>query len=281
MVSSHRRKVRRYLLGATQKATRIWWIGQVTVRVMDVCKVTSTRPVREKAYHEAEKSRLTKRRKRGLRMNRSDRGNADRNIIRQPIPKPISSRKVNHSGRKFIWAEIASNSLRRDMERYNKFPRGRLTNPFVERARLSAKMHCVAKWTRLHTQALRCGFPPLKSLIFHDSFYEHLMYGSSRGSTVHTWEYILAGLPQKVKSSAPSKVSIEVPGRFNRGKRVTINREDFVPKKQVCRACGYFGPGPHSWGKCRSGTEPKSNGGGRQNREDGHWTKSRSFKDLF
>jgi len=114
MASSIRRKVRRYLLGATPKATRVWWIGQVTVRVMSPCKKEGTRTVREKAHYGAEKSCQTRRRKRGLRKGKvRSRGVQPRRSLppRQPLTKPLSSRAVNHAGRKFIWAQKARAKL--------------------------------------------------------------------------------------------------------------------------------------------------------------------------
>jgi hypothetical protein len=231
------------------------------VRVMVVSRRNTTRPVREKAHHGAEKSCLTRRRKRGLRTSR-DRGNADP-TVRQPLAKVQSSRKVNHMGRKFIWAEKAANSLRVDMERYNKFPRGPLDErSTVRAARLVCKKHCEAKWQRLHSRALLCGFPPLKSLIFHDSFRDHLLFGSSRRSAIGDWEDILSGLPRRVEP-----VPLLIIGPLDRCggiNRHTIAQDQFVPRRRVCRTCGYLGPGQHAWNSCRTGDKPKANGGRRQ-----------------
>jgi hypothetical protein len=214
---------------------------------MSVSRCKTTRTFHEKAHHGAEKSCLTKRRLRGLRKNR-DRGNAEP-MDRQPKSKKDMSRKVNHSGRKFIWAEKAGTSLRKDMERLNKFPRGilPLLSP-VRIERMKCKKHCEAKWQRLHSQALLCGFPPLKSLIFHDSFYEHLLYSSSRMPTAGTWDEILSGLPRPRSPVSLVTVSSVINHRVNTR---TVIRDSFVPRRRVCRTCGHIGSGQHAWNSCR------------------------------
>jgi hypothetical protein len=250
MVSSIRRRERRYLLGATQKATGVRWIGRVTVRVMDVSRVKTSRPVREKAYHGAEKSRLTRRRKRGLRRGRVDR------VSLIPEPPATSSnsrhaRKVNHSGRKFLWAMRASNGLRKDCERLNKFPRGPLPeNSTRQRARLQCKLHCRAKWTRLHLQAEAAGIPPVAA--FHASFWKYLLVETSRGDPVAGWDMLLAGLPRgrsparSVSFRSRTPVMSPVRRRLDRAGRVVTTFEN-----RACRMCGYFGSGPHAWNSCR------------------------------
>jgi len=180
MASSLRRKVRRYLLGATQKATRLRWIGQFTVRVMSVSQVTSTRSVREKSLHGAEKSRLTRRRKRGLRKGKvRSRVRQTRRSLphRQPIPKAPSLRVVNHRRRTERWLVKASESFRKDLEVYVRISRkagppplwgGRPAIP----GKRSVKLHCMAKWQRLHMRASALGFPP--KLAFDSSFFRYL-----------------------------------------------------------------------------------------------------------
>lgn len=253
MVSSCRRKVRRYLLGATQKATRMWWIGQITVRVMYVERLPSSRTVREKAHHGAEKSRLTRRRKRGLRKNR-DRGNADP-VHRQPIPKSQSSRKVNHIGRKHIWALKAVSRLRKDCERLNKFPRGPLPlGSDRQRLRLKCKMFCLAKYQRYRDRAVASGVPLVTC--FHSSFWDFLLTETNRcppncNHCKNSWDLLLAVLPRR-GGSPPGVLKSEIPVlaptviRRGRGGKEVVRQAN-----RACRMCGYVGPGPHAWNSCR------------------------------
>lgn len=152
----------------------------------------------------AEKSRRPRRRKRGLRKGKSrSRGRHPRRSSpdRQALHKTPSDRKVNHSGRKFIWAVMASNKLRKVCEKYNKFPRGLGSfpdppiNPSVLRARRSLKQHCMAVWTRLHRRATIAGLHP--TVAFHESFWRYLMVETTRGNrgAVEDLFFLAAGLP--------------------------------------------------------------------------------------
>lgn len=272
MASSHRRKVRRYLLGATQKATRLWWIGQVTVRVMDVSRRKSTRPVREKAQHGAEKSfPYTGKKVDGLR-----------NPVPANQPKAQSSRKVNHIGRKFIWAVVASNSLRKDCKKLAKVIH---TSTLGDqgRRRKSLLTHCRAKWQRLHLRAELLGIP--YQAAFHRTFTSYLDIETSLGNTRETWEDILDGLPRPVD---PSREDITHEYGKARGGRIVTRRSspdgNILPVRRACRACGYFGLGPHAWNACRTGSSPKRDGGRRQSRgsrtSSGSGSRSR-FASLF
>jgi hypothetical protein len=237
----------------------------MTVRVMDVSVCKSTRPLREKARFVAEKSPIHSRKVEG-------------STAKPPTnTKAQSSRVVNHSGRKFIWALKASSSLRADCKKLNKFPRGEVTNPILQRTRLSMKKYCLAKWQRLHKQATDAGIPPVAA--FHDNFWKYLMVETSRGNTEHGWGLILAGLPQPCVSGS---VTVLLPSRRGqREKRVTLSREDFVPKKRVCRTCGYLGSGPHLWNECRPSSRPKSNGSRRQSGGRNAGSSGRSIANLF
>lgn len=263
MVSSHRRKVRRYLLGATQKATRLWWIGEVTVRVMDAERVICSRPLRVKAQHGAERSRRTRRRKRGLRKCRIDRVSQ---ISEQPATSSKSqhARKVNHSGRKFIWARRAANDLRKDCERLNKFPRGPLPEFSArQRVRLQCKKHCLAKWTRLHNQAEASGIPPVAA--FHDSFWKFLLVETSRAPVSHGWDMILAGLP-RARTPSPEPFRSQEPSMAPpRTRPRRVGRFVVASQNRACRMCGYVGPGPHAWNSCRT-EERRTTGGPRRGR---------------
>lgn len=146
----------------------------------------------------AEKSCSIKRRKRGLRKGKSrSRGRHPRRTSSIPanVSKSPSSRKINHSGRKFIWAVKAKNNLAKDCERLNKFPRGQLPDGHPARAaRLKVKRHCLAKWTRLHRQAEAAGIPPVAA--FHSSFWKFLLVETSRGNQAADWDMLLTGLPR-------------------------------------------------------------------------------------
>jgi len=257
MVSSARRKVRRYLLGATQKATRIWWIGQVSVREMSVSRLPTSRTVREKADHGAEKSRQTRRRRRGLRIGRVDRGMREPWNFRQPPTKSQSVRKVNHMDRKIMWASLASRKLRKDCEKYNKFPRGPIENPVLSRARLASKLHCEAKWHRLHSHALECGLSYIES--FYSTFREFLLTETSR-VPADVVSYSVNPSSGSVIPYPIDKGGPEDPARFIGAPRpATIKRRGrggvMVERtlKRACRACGYVGSGPHDFGSCRRG----------------------------
>jgi len=271
MPSSRRRKVRRHLLGASKKAIGLWWIGRVTVRVMYPSRgKKSTRCVREKAQYGAEKSSLTKESPRGLREA----------SVKARLPatedKSLSSRVVNHSGRKFIWARKAANDLAKDCKRYNKFPLGILTNPILQERRRSAKRHCEAKWLRLHLQAERMGLHPTVS--FHTSFQRFLMIETSRGRTADNWGDIL----HSIKPDEPPLRDVII-GNSDLGERGDVTRRviataDVMPKKRVCRSCGYFGSGPHEFNSCRSsGSKPNITGARRQSEK----RSPNRFGDLF
>jgi len=125
MGSSGRRKLRRLQLGACKKLTVTWWIGGWTVGV---------HLSRAKAGKRAEKSNLSPRKtRRGQRAGASRLGrflrdtHVDREAakllvsavryaaplspVRPPSEKTTSSRVVNHSGRKHLWAVKAGNRL--------------------------------------------------------------------------------------------------------------------------------------------------------------------------
>jgi len=213
-----RRKARRYRFGAYLRESgsrlrekvsvvEIYWgcivkspVGPVVspmVRSYDPSKELRG-PSHVRARDGAEKSCRIRRRKRGLRRGkRRSRGRHPRRTAAPTanVSKPPSSRKINHIGRKFIWAVKASNQLRKDCEKYNKFPRGELdVNHPAYRARRNMKCYCLAKWTRLHKQAEVSGIPPVAA--FHDSFWKYLLVETSRGG-IGDWDMLLSGLPRK------------------------------------------------------------------------------------
>ena len=223
-----RRKARRYQFGAYLKGTgtrlrglvsvaEIPWchvrrtsgepVTLLTIRFVDRISLEARFPVR--ACDGAEKSCRTRRRKRGLRKGKDrSRGRHPRCISPGPanVSKSQSSRKVNHIGRKFIWAVKASNRLRKDCEKLNKFPRGELgaSHP-AYRARRNMKCYCLAKWTRLHKQAEVSGIPPVAA--FHTSFWKYLLVETSRGNKAADWDMLLTGLPRREPSRTPVESS--------------------------------------------------------------------------
>jgi hypothetical protein len=285
-----RREARRYQFGAYLKGTGNRFRGIVSVwdiripvlrdgfRGWEVC-VGPTLHNRSIQYHEraiegAEKSCPTRRRKRGLRKGKSrSRVRHTRQILTQPATdsKAQSSRKVNHIGRKFIWAVKASNNLRKDCEKLNKFPRGQL--PALHPAyapRLKMKKFCLAKWTRLHIQAEASGIHPTAS--FHKSFWDYLMIETSRGDPIDGLDLIVGGLrllkeeSDREKAIASGSVYRTPPAiRRGRGGRVLPAKN----KIRVCRRCGYGGPmDSHPWNDCGVvlGAPTKKNRGGPSRR---------------
>jgi len=253
MGSSHRRKLRRYLLGATQKATRVWWIGQVTVRVMDVSRWYTTRPVREKAHYGAERSSLIKKSNGGLRGTGS--------VPRQTVDKSQSSRLINHMGRKHIWAQKALKALRVSAERVNKkFPTH--FDEMSDRQLLRDKMrrHVFVKWLRHRQYAKRCGIPLVSC--FHSSFRKFLAIETSWGSKYDddSWDSLLAVLPRREPEATVARYSTPVmsPVVTKRGRG---GMEYAHQTKRACRMCGYFGSGPHAWESCKLDRSGSYSGG--------------------
>ena len=177
----------------------------------------------------AEKScRRSRRRKRGLRKGkRRSRGCQPRRSASLPatVPKALHSRKINHSGRKYLWSVKASNRLRVDCEKLNKFPRGELPDghPAAE-PRYRMKQHCLAKWTRLHKQATKAGIPPVAA--FHSDFWKYLMVETSRGNKSAGWDMLLAGLPGDHSSGS---------GLRNDGAGLKAIRDGKAPVKKTTR----------------------------------------------
>jgi len=155
----------------------------------------------------AEKSCRTRRRKRGLRKGkRRSRVRHTRRSVpdRQPLPKAPNARKVNHIGRKYIWAQRSSSALAKECEKFNKFPRGPLPEGHpARRPRQSMKQHLSVKWLRLKDRATACGIPP--TVAFHESFWKFLMMETSRGNLVAQRDLrdLLAGLPGNPDNDVP------------------------------------------------------------------------------
>lgn len=103
MGASLRRRALRYQLGASRKAIGIRWMNGWTVGV----HLSKT-----KADDGAERSCLTRRRRRGQRVGKTrSRGGKPRSNVpsRPPESKLSCPRRCNHSGRKFLWYERTAN----------------------------------------------------------------------------------------------------------------------------------------------------------------------------
>lgn len=120
MPASLTRKERRLCIGANRKLCTIRWIGKTTVGVV-LCSPWRTglfnQAYREKADDGAEKSypKMHKgKRRRGQRRGKArSRGDKPRsNEPRRPsTSKGEAARRINHSGRKFIWGERTRGKL--------------------------------------------------------------------------------------------------------------------------------------------------------------------------
>lgn len=267
-----RRKRRRYESGASKKGIWYQWRSSPTVRVGARVGNQRSRGLK-KVVHGAERScAVTARRKRGLRRGKSRSRGCQPRRTSPPATssKAQSPRVVNHSGRKFIWARVASNKLRADCEKLNKISSGNWpryegfpqTRTRREVARRNMKLHCLAKWTRLHKQATVSGIQPVAA--FHDSFWKYLLVETSRGDRVASTEgfaFILAGLDSS--GSVPDQVIVEKSGRRN--KPMLVGGSSLAStRKRACRRCGYVGSS-HDWDGCsvKLGAPSKAKRGGR------------------
>jgi len=270
-----RRKARRYQYGAYLKGIGTRFRGNVSVREIpfllvkvDEDHATECRlrfrdridyslVFHERASNGAEKSCRPRRRKRGLRRGkrRSRECHSRRSApSTATVSKPPSSRKVNHQGRKFLWAVKASNRLRVDCKKYSKFLRPgvklRMPAPWtpeggpatvltkIGRAEVRMKQHCLAKWTRLHKHAQSIGLHP--TVAFHSSFEKYLGVETDVGKAnaiADLFEIIGA---VDTSSDPPEYYLTLVPDRRKK------------PSVRVCRMCGYVGSEAHAFGSCKT-----------------------------
>lgn len=266
-----RRKARRYQYGAYAKRTgtrckgltsvaEVPFLGVrrdngeqvscVVIRLADVPSIQLRFPL--KASEGAEKSCYTKRRKRGLRKGkRRSRVCQTRRTASRPATssKSPSARKVNHVGRKFVWAAQARSNLAKDCEKLNKFPRGHLHSDHRAYApRVRMKQYCLVKWTRLHKQATAIGLPPV--VAFHSDFFEFLLKETSRGrkaalSALDELVFGLAPVDHTTHADENTIVSISPRNRPRRGRKQ-------LPPVRICRMCGYGGRDDHPWNSCKT-----------------------------
>jgi len=223
----------------------------------------------------AEKSRLPRRRKRDLRKGaRRSRGCQPRASVpsRQPLTKPQSSRRVNHVGRKFLWAVKASNRFRVIVRKYVRMPskpfyHGRLMRVTSAKALLRHSLE--RSWKSLHDRAVDLGIPDPAA--FHSSFERYISIEATDGPGFG-FECLLAGLPRKEDIENGHSLS-GVGNRPDIGQHSVdgvgnSNRTEPVP---FCKACKGLGATPGlgyprgcskccrthpEFGKIRSRTKP-------------------------
>jgi hypothetical protein len=153
------------------------------------------------ASERAERSRVTTRRKRGLRKGkRRSRVCQTRRIRNIPGPatssKPQSDRNVNHIGRKFLWAVKASNRYRKACKKYIS------TDPSLRRPGYRRSLE--VWWQHLADRARISGVP--HQAAFHGSWWDYMRIEvhwdeRARRSAAETLEEIAAVLPRREDAS--------------------------------------------------------------------------------
>jgi hypothetical protein len=260
-----RRKRRRYESGASRKGICYRWSEKLTLRVGARMGNQRTCHLAEKAVDGAEKSCHHRRRKRGLRRGKS------RSRGRQPppiLPPPATSSKspstwaVNHTGRKFIWAQIRRNILAKECKALEKFPVGKLdpASPAFEPKR-KLKKHLSVKWRKLHDRAQQLGIPPVAA--FFDTFWKFLQVNTKFGKS--DWEMLLAAVEpdHEVGQGYRNSHTWTPEGKRLSGRggtRTTMNknnraaghrkqtRASALPTPKPCEHCGEMTP--HHKPKC-------------------------------
>jgi hypothetical protein len=215
MVSSLSRKLRRLQLGATTTITAIRWIGAWTVEVHPCAFNGRTKKLYVKADNGAERSFP----------HQGKRGIGQREFLskdsRPKTSKLDSPRVVNHSGRKFIWARVASNKLSAACRKVDAIPR-KTGYPEERRRRLKKALAC--RWFRLSTYAKQIGIPPVVEFSTSYRKWHQIEFGAPSEAA---WDGLLAALPRKGVELPPENVS-------------EIRGENKLPKGHPdrCGACG-------------------------------------------
>lgn len=255
-----RRKLRRNGFCASKKGIRRGWRDQPTVRVG--CYVGNQRitQISTKATDGAEKSRRTRRGSRGLRKGkRRARGCHPRCSVpdRQPVTKAPGNYLVRHRRRTERWLISSSESLRKDVQTFIKMPAGLPV-------RRRCKLHCLAKWSRLHKRAGELGFPPSRSFnttLFRwidEEFPKEVMpvRVSQLLRVSNPFAFIdppISHWSQPVETMAFPILGTPNLIRQDRGGRGNVRPEQ---NNRACRMCGYVGPGPHAWNSCKTKKSP-------------------------
>jgi len=216
MGSSCRRKARRLQLGANPNAIAVRWMGQWTVQVQIVRRKSTRGPIPMKARVGAERSRLTRRRKRGLRKGRRrSRGYQPRRSVpdRQPLPKPPTLRSVKHRRRPERWIGDVSYRFSQACSKFVRV-RGAIRACRVDHGPTCTRVRCEAvrkmrrdlsvTWRCLHDRSAQLGLPT--SMAFSKSFERYLHREFSTEGRVFDWELLAGSEPFRWITSAVDDV---------------------------------------------------------------------------
>jgi len=143
----------------------------------------------------AEKSRHGRRRKRGLRKGkRRSRGCHPRRSvsIAANVSKDPNARRVNHAGRKFIWAAARASLLRKKCARYEKIFGGKPTFQGFFAAKRKMRTYLIDAWKGCHERAESMGLHPIVS--FSTSPEKFFEWDPHR-TGVQDLEELISGLP--------------------------------------------------------------------------------------
>jgi len=235
-----RRKVRRFCSSAMRILNSTRWIAQQTVWVCR--RDVEVPPMDEyaKASKGAEKSCRTRRRKRGLRKGKSrSRGCHPRRSSpnRQTLAKPPSSRKVNHIGRKFIWAVVASNKFRSACKKFRKTPL------WVRSKNGLSWWDSRERWTRFSTRATEIGVP--YQAAFHKTFWDYIRIEVD-DDPGDGFACLLAGLPRKEELDPDYRPTADPSRRVGGSKAAvdSVGNSIYVPPAVVCKHCRGLGTVP-------------------------------------
>jgi len=211
--------------------------------------------VHVRSTHGAEKSCRTRRRKRGLRVGkRRSRGRQPRRSapIRQPLTKPQCARRVNHAGRKFIWAMRASNRFQNVCRKSLK----KRTPCF--RGWYKVKRGLASWWQQLDARARSSGIPYQVS--FGKSWREYIDDGVfwddvARDKAVDALGDIMMALPRRDPEQTSFRGLFDGIRPVERSSGVTDDVGNTVRTEppSVCRKCDGLGatPGPGYPRGCR------------------------------
>jgi hypothetical protein len=236
MPSSRNRKARRQQLGADKRVTASRWMGTMTVRVNVSsgssrtgvrCKppsfVVGSKPsndrrvrlyrrAQEKAGYGAEKSFQPRRRRRGQRCgkkrSREGKSRSSAHPTSAPDSKPHNARRVNHKGRKYLWAVQAANRLANlrtaklliknipniPIEVQEHISRHSVNREVLQSASVRNFSRFRSAWRGVKRRADAMGIPAVAAV--HTSPWKFLAVRSSAGD----WELLLAALrpPERV-----------------------------------------------------------------------------------
>lgn len=282
-----RRKRRRNTSGANKKGMWFRWSEKLTVRVGS--RLGNQRPIHlaMKADHGAEKSLLTKRRRRGLRKGkRRSRGCQPREPP-QPATavKPPNLRLVTHRRRPMAWLMKVTYTFSQKCTVYvgSKDWPCYCTKTFDAlrcvtsktfsckscRTRKKMKEYLLVKWTRLHNRANELGFP--HSIAFDSTFFRYLRREFGTDGVVYERSILRGSFPFRwIDPIGESGEELIMPsGTENVVRNQTLPRlrrrgggPRLAPGQKLCRMCGgFFIPGTHP-SPCKSLT-PQSKKGGR------------------